>query len=281
MQNNHVHYPGGRRRLIVFAVLAFAVFVLSIDILGMLGAGDPKDSQAPVTESINNAWTAADANARQFLEREHQTITSEIQLRIQLEHLLFALKFGLVGGTLYLLFQQAYKRTTSRFQRTEFAALVSWAAVVAATIVDLRLAANQTFLITLGGWIRQYETLRLGHDGVALGWEAFLADNLLSQPYYPALRVSTQILTSLLFCLTAAMFFLSPGKSHGRGNLVSGAGAMLSIVLMTVAGVSLRQGYWAMVTYLAVGSTAALAAAILIFGSRAPAKRAVEPTART
>jgi hypothetical protein len=279
--DNRPTAPGLRARWswVLFAFLTLAVLALSLDLQGLWGVGDPKKSSAVADTSITRAWGAADSSARQFLEREHQAIISEIQLRIQLEHLLFALKFALVGGTLYLLFQQAFKKTSSRFQRNEFTSLISWAAVVAAAIVDLRLAMNTTFITTLGSWVRQYENLRLGPNGVLLGWEAFLANHLLSQQYYSTLRVSSQILTALLFCVTSAMFYLSPGHPDRGSRSVSFIGAVLSIVLMATAAYSLRPNHTALFTDVAAGSIAALMVGILGVGTRAPARTGARASA--
>src|SRR5258706_2237124 len=176
----------------LFLVLALLVLVLSVDVFGFLGVGDPKGSNAlNVAPSTTAAWKALNADGRQLLDKEHESVVSEIKLRVEHEHLLFSLKFGLVGAILWAFLQTASK-TNGHFDTTPFAALAAWSAVVAAAIVDLRVMANQSFLSTLGGWSRQYEQLGLGANGATLGWEAFLADNLLSEPSYPALRLSGQ-----------------------------------------------------------------------------------------
>lgn len=258
--------PSFTRRRALFACLALAVLFLSLDVPGMVGAGDPKASRTAIAPALDSAWVSADSSARQLLEQEHQVITAEIAHRLELEHLLFALKFVLVGGTLYVLFQQAFQESNSRFPRTEFAALVSWAAVVAAAIVDLRLAMNATFISTLGGWVRQYEQLRLGKGGVILGWEAFLADHLLSRWYYPFLLVSSQILTALLFCLTAALFFLAAERTSQRSHPACFFGALLSLGLMTSTAVSMRPTAGAMASHVIAGLAAAVIVWVLSFG---------------
>jgi hypothetical protein len=129
--------------------------------------------------------------------------------------------------------------------------------------------ANQSFLITLGGWSRQHEQLVLGPNGATLGWEAFLADNLLGQPYYPALRVSGQILTALLFCVTASIFLMGPeGQRDSRTAQISGAGAILSIFIMAMAAISMRRDRYAMLLYLAAGVIAIAVAALLAHAAR-------------
>jgi len=232
---------GAKHQQYLFIILSLLVLTLSVDILGLIGAGDPKASGAvQLPNSKTAAWNQLDADARQMMESEHAAIVEEIRLRIDQEHQLFSLKFVLVGGILWAFMQTAF-RQESDFERTPFAALSAWAAVVAASIVDLRVMANQSFLVTLGGWTRQYEHLMLGKNGAQLGWEAFLADNLLSKSHYPALRVNGQILTALLFCVTALLFLLRvDGKNNPNTARISAAAGIVAISIMTLAGLSLR-----------------------------------------
>jgi len=247
----------------LFLVLALLVLVLSVDVFGFLGIGS---SAAVTPPSTMAAWKGLNADARQFLDKEHEGVVAEIKLRIEHEHLLFTLKFGLVGAILWA-FLQTSAKTGAHFDTTPFAALAAWAAVVAAAIVDLRVMANQSFLITLGGWSRQYEQLALGENGATLGWEGFLADNLLNRPHYPALRVSGQILTALLFCVIASIFLMRPeGQSDPRTARISAAGAMVSIFIMTMAAISMRRD--AMLLYIASGFVAIVVAAFLAHAAR-------------
>jgi hypothetical protein len=251
----------------LFLVLALMVLVLSVDVFGLLGIGDGA-AATDVVSSRANAWRALDADGRELLDKEHETIVSEIRMRLEHEHLLFSLKFGLVGAILWAFLQAPFK-TEGQFDTTPFAALAGWSAVVAAAIVDLRVMANQSFLITLGGWSRQYERLLLGAGGATLGWEAFLADNLLGEPYYPALRVSGQILTALLFCVTSAIFLMRPeGYSDPRTSRISAAGAVVSISIMTMAAISMRHDSYAMLLYIAAGLVAMGVAMFLARASR-------------
>ena len=258
------------RQKVAFGALAILVVLLSVDILGLLGAGDVKESRARIPESTVVAWNRLDVTAKQFLEKEHEVVVEEIRRRIEHEHLLFTLKFALVGGILYALLQAVFGRGEARVERTAFAALIVWAAVVAAAIVDLRTMANQSFLVTLGGWARQYAELRIGANAVDLSWEAFLANNLLSQPHYPALRVSGQILTALLFAFNGSLFLLRKESDNDPTiALVSAAGANLSIGLMTVAAISLRPTGLAVWLYMAFGASAMVLSSVLAYTSKA------------
>ncbi|MBV9070617.1 MAG: hypothetical protein JO093_13405 [Acidobacteria bacterium] len=253
-----------------FGVLTILVVLLSVDVLGVLGAGDFKESRERLPGATVEAWNHLDPTARQFLDKEHDVVVEEIRRRVEHEHLLFALKFALVGGILYALLQGVLGRGEARIERTSFAALIVWAAVVAAAIVDLRSMANQTFLVTLGGWARQYEELRIGPNAVDLAWEAFLANNLLSQPHYPALRVSGQILTALLFAFSASLF-LAPEECDNdpATALVSGICAVLSVGLMTIAAISLRPAGLALRLDLSFGALAMILSAGLAYASKA------------
>lgn len=246
--------PSNASRLL-FGVLAILVLTLSIDVLGLIGVADSKATESyELPASTTAAWNGLDAGGRQLLEKEHEGIAEEIRLRIGEEHLLFALKFGMVGAILWAFLQTAFRHESSDFEPTPFAALAAWAAVVAASIVDLRAMTNQRFLITLGGWNRQYEQLTLGPHAANLGWEAFLADNLLSKTFYPALRVNAQILTALLFCVTAYVFLVSPaGKSSLNTARISAALGIVSVGLMTMTALSLRNSDLAMTIYIAAG----------------------------
>ncbi|HYR27305.1 MAG TPA: hypothetical protein VEU30_02495 [Thermoanaerobaculia bacterium] len=256
---------GTRRQLYSFALLAGLVLLLSVDVLGLFGAGDSKPPAARAA-SRTAAWNQLDDAGRQMLERQHEAIVEEIRVRIDHEHLLFTLKFALVGAILWAFLQTAFRQADSDFERTPFAALSAWAAVVAASIVDLRVMANQTFLMTLGGWTRQYEQLALGSQGATLGWEAFLAENLLSKPYYPALRVSGQILTALLFCVTALLFLLrADGTNSPNTARISAAGGVVTISIMTIAGLSLRHAGLDLVIDLVAG---VLGVVIVVFMAR-------------
>jgi len=256
---------GPNHQLKLFAGLAVLVLTLSVDVLGLIGVGDPKESGAvELAASKTAAWNLLDSGARQMLDKEHEAIVAEIRLRIEQEHLLFALKFVLVGGILWAFLQTAFRREESQFERTPFAALAAWAAVVAASIVDLRAISNQSFLMTLGGWTRQYEHLALGSNGAQLGWEAFLADNLLSKSYYPALRVNGQILTALLFCVTSLLFLVRvDGNSDPDTARISGACGIISICIMTMASLSLRHAILAVAIYLGAGLLATVIVAFL------------------
>ncbi|MGH9419557.1 MAG: hypothetical protein ACRD3J_06255 [Thermoanaerobaculia bacterium] len=258
-----------------FALMAICVALLSMDVHGLGGAGDRKTSGLTVAPSSRHAWQALDKGGQDFLDKEYETVVGEIARRVEQEHLLFTMKFGIVGAILYTFLQEAFRRGNMQFQRSAFGSLVAWAAVVVSTIVDLRIAANQSFIVTLGEWTRQYEELKLGVTADPLGWEAFLADRLLSQSYYPALRVSGQVLTVFLFAFTSALFFLPKDNDNdARTGFVSGACAVLSIFLMTGSAINRRTGSSAMWLYVAFGGIAIVLSALLALMSASRAQPA-------
>jgi hypothetical protein len=267
------------KQTIAFGVLAVLVTLLSIDFLGLFGAGDRKESETRLPEATVTKWRQLDDTAKQFLDKEHDNIVAEIGRRIELEHLLFALKFALVGGILYALLQGVFGKGEARIERNAFVALIVWAAVVAAAIVDLRTMANQSFLITLGGWSRQYEELKVGANATDLAWEAYLANNLLSQPHYPALRVNGQIVTALLFAFSGSLFLIPRESDNDPATaLVSGTCAILSIGLMTAAAISLRPTVLAVWLCLAVGAVAMVLSGVLAYTSKANYRAGRTPT---
>lgn len=267
------------KQTIAFGILAILVILLSVDFLGLFGAGDRKDSEVRLPLSTVTKWNQLDVTARQFLDKEHDNVVAEIGRRIELEHLLFALKFALVGGILYALLQGVFGKGEARIERNPFVALIVWAAVVAAAIVDLRTMANQSFLVTLGGWSRQYEELRVGANSVDLTWEAYLANNLLSQPHYPALRVNGQILTALLFAFSGSLFLMPRESDNDPATaLVSGTCAMLSVGLMTAAAISLRPSGLAVWLCLSFGALAMILSGVLAYTSKANYRAGGTPT---
>lgn len=250
-----------------FAVLTLLVTLLCVDVIGIFGGGDNNDSRHRLDESTQVAWQTVGAQGREFLQREYDTVAAEIRSRVDYEHTLFVFKFTLVGGVLYVLFQHA-RPNSVQLARTEITALVAWAAVAVAALTDLRLMANQIFVITLGTWVRRYEELQLGASAVSLGWETHLSDSLLSRSFYPQLRISSQILTALLFCVAAGIFLLQPYSSDRRAVLASRVGALLSIALMTAAAVNFRRTACAPGMYLAFGIIAAALVLLLLVAKR-------------
>jgi len=216
-------------------------------------------------------WKSLHQGAKAFLEIEYATVTTEIRERIQQEHLLFALKFALIGGLLYSAMQGVLRKGKVHFERTTFTATVAWAAVLVAALVDLRIAANQRMIVALGGWVRRYESLRLGEQASALGWETYLK----GLGFHPAVRLSGQVLTALLFGFAAALFFRkSSGKSDDDTALLSGAGAALSVVIMTATAMRFRLGnVVALPLYVGLGVVGIALAAFLAYMSTVSRRR--------
>ena len=91
-----------------------------------------------------------------------------------------------------------------------------------------------------------------------------MADTLLGKSHYPALRVNGQILTTLLFCVTASLFLARPATDNDINTArVSGAGAVVAIGIMTMAAISIRRDAIAILLYIVAGFLAAVVAAFL------------------
>jgi hypothetical protein len=225
----------------LFVILLVLVTILSIDIEGVWRRPNPPPR-------ADTSWENASGEERALLTRQYDAVVQEIRLRIGHDQELFGLKFVLVGGILLILFPRN-KEVSGDVERTKITALVAWASVVTAAIIDLRIAANQAFIVTLGGWVTDHEGLVLSSLS-GRGWESYLARHLIEDSWYPALRVSGQVLTVLLFAVAAVLFLLSgrkPLDSHTR--MVTAAGGLISIVLMMVAAVSRSEAGMATAIY--------------------------------
>ena len=162
---------------------------------------------------------------------------------------MFALKFALIGAILYAAVQRIVSRKQGNLERTPATALVTWAAVVVAAVVDWRIAGNQSILSALGAWVRRYETLRLGAHAAGLGWESFLAARLA----HPAVRLSGQVLTALLFAVSASVFLTRKTVKNDPVTSLSRTCAIVSIGIMTLTAARFR-GPWVMTwAYIVLG----------------------------
>jgi hypothetical protein len=130
----------------------------------------------------------------------------EIQTRIEEEHLLFVLKFSLVGAALGLLFRdmvhartRAGEKSLTTLLRSPTAAALCWAAVGVAAIVDVRLLFNIQIIGELGAWVRTVEHALLPRK--MPGWEEFFQTRsvLWTSPVSPLLRIDRQLLTWALY----------------------------------------------------------------------------------
>ena len=83
------------------------------------------------------------------------------------------------------------------------------------------------------------------------------------------------LIFGLLFCVTAGVFILEPQTLERRTALVARAGALLTIVLMTLASWSLRRDPMATWIYTICGIVAAALTLLLIPVSRAAAPYAI------
>jgi hypothetical protein len=145
-----------------------------------------------------------------LLQKEYDTATKEIQMRLEQESLLFSYKFSLIGAILAVLLIRGYQKSSQKHRadsssplllgRSPESIVIFWAAVITSGIIDSRILYHADMTVTLGKWIRDYvEPVLLGRN--ITGWETYLSAKslLIGSTVYPLLRINTSILTLSLF----------------------------------------------------------------------------------
>jgi Fe-S cluster biosynthesis and repair protein YggX len=251
----------------LLALLIIVVLLLCIDIYAVWAGLFPTRTGERIAQQADiAAWSQLDHRTISLLEKEFDAAVAEIRMRLEQEQALFGMKFVLIGATLGLLIQRLTRREgKARFERSALTALFVWSAVVVATIVDCRVLANKGLIMSLAQWIQRYEQLALGRSA-RLGWEAFLSEPHHPGASFPALRISIQILSVLLFAVAGALFLIPRHRNNSPDTArVAGAGAITSIILMTVGVASLRSSYRLILFYTALGGFGAAISGILAF----------------
>jgi hypothetical protein len=149
---------------------------------------------------------------------EYKTVTSEIKDRLSNENLLFALKFTVIGGILWLLFSVFGKREHDfgRFAHDRRAALFVVAALLSCAVVDTRLRFNSKVVESLGDWVWCYEknpASAFSGDSSTVMWEHFLHLQLSAGPF-PILRHVCHLLTPLLYAISLYLFIMTARTMH-------------------------------------------------------------------
>ncbi len=211
------------RNIVIFGmwvIISFLAFVLIVDW--------PQLFSLQLSSTSNNKsiqhYTLT-KKSEKFLLIQYDTAITEIQNRIEEEHILFTLKFTLVGAVLALLFTQPlrsnYQGSLRSLNTSPMAACFFWAAVITSGIVDCRILFNADFISTLGKWIKN-NVEPFFYQNPQIGWEHYLSNKakLINSSLYPLLRLNNHLLTFFLFFITMLLFALArTTTSQSRDNL--------------------------------------------------------------
>jgi hypothetical protein len=205
---------------------------------------------------------------RDFLLGEYGVVTQEIHARIEHEHLLFVLKFTVVGAVLGLIFRsnRGDEGAESYLMKnpTPGMAIVCWGAVAVSAIIDVRTFFNVNLIREAGVWVRSLEGRMT--SGTVPGWEQALAGSgLWSSAAAPFIVLDRQLLTWALYIVTLYIFVprdLSNNLSRHQELLKIAAHALpICILLFGIVGLNYYFGkdYWLfshglLTVVLAVGS---------------------------
>lgn len=166
---------------------------------------------------VNNISITNSALEGQYLIASYNNAVNEIQNRIDQEHLLFVLKFTLVGAVFGVLFRKGIGVNDENIHPSLFC----WAAVCISTIVDARMLVNVDIIQEHGRWINTIEQVVLT-SGLH-GWETFYSSSpLFNNELSSLLLMDRQLLTWVLYATTVYVFVVKK-----RGELSTHAGPFL------------------------------------------------------
>jgi hypothetical protein len=219
-----------------FLILLIAAisFLLSVD-LSALSKSEEKSAGTNTDNSLNsNAQNNVESNMQttslastteaEFLQREYDTGTKEIETRIDQEHDLFLKKLIFVGVVLGSVFFS--KKENGRIKITSLRVFCFWAAVAVAAVMDIRLMFNNIIILDHGKWIAIMENHYLSGNGFNAinnsatlpGWENFFKTNciIFGHPQAAFTFTDRQLLTSILFILALYLsaYFMEDGKKR-------------------------------------------------------------------
>jgi len=150
----------------------------------------------------------------EYLKLSYNNAVKEIHQRIEHEHILFVLKFTLVGAVLSVLFKNSIFGSARLVEKNDDAvrlqpAIVCWAAIAISAVVDVRMQVNLAIIRDLGIWVKSLEDAILV-SGVK-GWETYFHESpLLTNAYSPLMLTDRQLLTWLLYVVTVYWFVFKP-----------------------------------------------------------------------
>ena len=221
------------RKITCSAIIIILPLLLLMNIPGFF-----KDNDSDLENKTSTAQTDTTQNSskkfvenakkyeKEYLIKSYQNAVTEIQKRIEHEHLLFVLKFTLVGAVLGVLFKVlTFQRptpndTTSDAEVSDSspssAYLFFCCAIAVSAILDVRMLFNLNIIIELGGWVHSLETHILT-SGIT-GWETYYKESkLLNTWASPILLMDRQLLTWVLYIATVYQFIIhteNSAKSH-------------------------------------------------------------------
>ena len=216
------------RKIFAWTIITFPLFLLgdfSSYFSGDNGEGSAIEAQSQddkgATVSNENVPKINESN-KKFVFTQYQTATQEIRNRIEQEHLLFALKFTIVGGVLGVIFWMRKKDSEEELEipgtitRSPYVALCLWTAVAVAAIMDARMVFNVNIINELGGWVYTIESSVLPPFQ---GWEHFYAQSKFKTSLAsPLLLIDRQLLTWVLFIVAFFLFVVEPSIKSEDDN---------------------------------------------------------------
>ncbi|WP_455211505.1 hypothetical protein [Kaarinaea lacus] len=229
------------RRVLAWIIITFPLFLLGD--FSSIGSNEPvcsKESSTPTVTKADEckASTAGNAmeineNNKEFVFMQYKTAVEEIRNRIGQEHLLFALKFTIVGGVLGIIFLM---RKTDDLPANDvpriiasspYKALFFWAAVAVSAIMDARMVFNMNIISELGHWVCTVEA----HASNSFeGWEHYIANSELRKSIAsPFLLIDRQLLTWVLYIVAFFLFTVEHSKQNADPEDSDAALAVLRI----------------------------------------------------
>lgn len=110
---------------------------------------------------------------------QYESVQKEIKLRITQEHMLFVLRFSLIGAILGLVFINTNKLSVFFKGNNHILALVVWVAVIISSSLDIRMAFSVMIIGELGDWTRCLEGML---EDKLPGWETWIYQRVWNTP---------------------------------------------------------------------------------------------------
>ena len=204
-------------------------------------------SHSPARTNLPHGYNIGE-HANTLLFNERETVVSEIKSRIEYLHILFALKFTLMGGiltSLFVAFRNADLSHNTITDSITSGRLISmlvcgWAVVFVSAIVDIRAEVNRTLIRLLGQWVLTFENIVLPPS--ILGWENFLLKNAEFQKN-PLLVFDQPALTWITYLVVlsvsyGALYRVRPSDDSGYtiGVLITRCALPVSFLLFGLVG---------------------------------------------